>query len=259
MNVWFIFKRELKAYFGSPVAYVLAGTLLLITGIIFSFSTIGYARATQFAANQRFGQFPNLQEQVLSSLFATTTFIFVFLVPLVTMRLFSEEQRSGTMEMLLTFPLREIEVVLGKFFAAWVTVLSMLALMVTYPLYLTVSEDLATRIEWFAILTSFLGIGLLAGAFVAIGMFMSSLSESQVIAAFGGFGVLLLLWIVSVFGELIPNETFKAVVSHLSFTEHLRVLVTGVIETKSVVYYINTTFVPLFLTFITIQSKRWRA
>lgn len=257
MNTWFVYKRELKTYFASPFAYVLTTGFLLLTGIIFWINVQGFAVQSQRAAGQQFGQFPSIQNDVIGPIFFTMAFFFLFIVPLITMRLFAEEERAGTMEMLLTFPLQEHQVIFGKFFAALTVVAMMLAFTALYPGFIASIEDVT--LETRAILAAYLGIFLLGAVFVGIGIFMSSLVENQVIAGFASFGLMLILWIVSSFGFFIEIQAISDIVNHLSLTEHLRSFLQGVIETKSVIYYLEIIVLTLFLTYISIQSKRWRA
>jgi ABC-2 type transport system permease protein len=195
----------------------------------------------------------SVTEGVLRPLFQNVSVIMLFFLPFLTMRLFAEEKKSGTMELLLTYPIRDGEVLLGKYLAALVFFLVMLSLTFTYP----VLVSWTTRMEWGPLLTGYLGLVLQGAAFIAVGLLVSSLTENQIIAAAVSFGTLLIFWVISWASES-AGGTLGRVLSHLSITEHFDSFAKGVIDTKDVIYYLNMTVLSLFFTLRSLDSKRWR-
>jgi ABC-2 type transport system permease protein len=175
------------------------------------------------------------------------------MMPILTMRLFAEEKKSGTIELLLTYPVRDGEVLVGKYLAALAIFAGMLALTLVYPLLVAWT----TRLEWGPLLTGYLGLFLQGAAFVAIGILISSLTENQIVAAVATFGTLLIFWVIS-WAQDAAGPTFGRILSHLSLTEHFDSFAKGVIDTKDVIYYLNLTILSLFLTLRSLDAKRWR-
>jgi ABC-2 type transport system permease protein len=172
---------------------------------------------------------------------------------MLTMRLFAEEKRSGTMELLLTYPLRDGEILAGKFLAALTLYAGILVLTLSYP----ITVYWFTRIEWGAVLTGYLGLLLLGGAFLAIGLFVSSTTENQIVAGFGTFGALLTLWLLGWFADS-AQGVLRTVIQQGAIIEHMESFAKGVIDTKDLVYYLSVTVFALFLTLRSLESKRWR-
>jgi ABC-2 type transport system permease protein len=179
--------------------------------------------------------------------------VLLFFIPMLTMRLFAEEKRSGTMELLLTYPLRDGEVLAGKFFASLALYASILVLTLFYP----VTVAWFTRIEWGAVLTGYLGLLLLGAAFLSIGLFVSSTTENQIVAGFGTFGALLALWLLGWFADS-AQGALRTTVQQAAIIEHMDGFAKGVIDTKDLVYYLSVTGFALFLTLRSLESKRWR-
>jgi ABC-2 type transport system permease protein len=258
VNTWAIFKRELRAYFSSPVAYVVITMFLLISGFFFYFFFLEFNQVSLRMIQQRFGQIPTVNDYVMGRLFFNITVIFMFVLPMLTMRQFAEEKRSGTMELLLTYPVRDGEVILGKYLASMFVLVVMLAATALYPGFLLAT----TTPEIPPILTGYLGILLVGSCFVAVGMFVSSMSENQVVAGFTTFGILLVFWVIGAvkyFSEAtVMGVSVGDIFEHLAITTHLESFVKGLIETKDIVYYICFTVLGLFLTYSSLQSKRWR-
>ncbi len=216
-----IFKKEMRLYFGSPVAYAVATFFLFIAAFFFAPSFVQYA---EFSMRS-----------------------------MLTMRLFAEEKRSGTMELLLTYPLRDGEVLAGKFLAA----LSLYALILALTLFYPATVAWFTKIEWGAVLTGYLGLLLIGAAFLAIGLFVSSTTENQIVAGFGTFGALLSLWLLGWFADS-AQGALRTVVQQTAIIEHMDGFAKGVIDTKDLVYYLSVVAFALFLTLRSLESKRWR-
>lgn len=254
MKVWAIYKKELRLYFTSPVAYVVLTIFLLLTGLYFSAVFGGFTRASmQMAMNpQMAGRDFNVTEYVLRPLVGFMSIILLFLLPLVTMRLFAEERRSGTIELLLTYPVRDGAVLTGKYLAALTLYVAMLAGTLAFPAMLAYF----TRVEWGPILTAYLGLLLMGGTFLAVGLFISSVTENQIVAAIVTIGILLAFWIVGWMAEF-AGGPLGAVLTHLSILEHNDTFAKGVLDTKDVVYYLNFTILALFLALRSLEARRW--
>ena len=246
MKIWPIFKKEMRLYFTSPVAWVIITMFLLIAGYffysIFAFYTLA---SMQSAMNPQMARELNVTDSVLRPLFSNVSVILLLLMPLITMRLFAEERRSGTIELLLTYPVRDGAVLLGKYLAALALYLIMLALTLLYPGILFYF----TRVEW--------GLLLMGATFLAVGIFASSLTENQIVAAITTFGTLLLLWVVGWSAEYVGGP-WGRVLSHLSILEHFDTFARGVLDTKDVIFYVDVTIVALFLTLRSLEARRWK-
>jgi len=254
MKIWPIMKKELRLYFTSPVAYVVIAIFLLLAGYffysIFAFFTMA---SMQSAMNPQMAGQLNVTDSVMRPLFQNMSIILLLLMPLVTMRLFAEERRSGTLELLLTYPVPDSAVLLGKYLAAFVLYAVMIALTLLYPgvvMYFT-------RPEWGPLLTGYVGLLLMGAMFLAVGCFASALTENQIVAAVTTFGILLLFWVVGWSGDYAGGSLGK-VLTHLSVLEHNDSFAKGVFDTKDVIYFVDFTVLGLFLTFRAIDSRRWR-
>lgn len=254
MRSWTVFKKEMRLYFTSPVAYVVFTFFLLIVGYFF-FSIFAFYNLTsmQAAMNPAFGRDLNVTEAVMRPLFSNTGIILLFFMPMLTMRLFAEEKRSGTIELLLTYPVRDGEVLLGKFAAAMALFLILLGLTALYPAIV----GSFTPVEWGPLLSGYLGLVLLGGAFLAAGMLVSSLTENQIVAGFSTFGILLGFWVIGWSADL-AGGSWRPLLQYLSILEHLDSFGKGVIDTKDVIYYLSVITMCLFLTMRSLESKRWR-
>jgi ABC-2 type transport system permease protein len=249
-----LFKKEMRLYFGSPVAYVVFTFFLLISGWFFSQIFLLYSDFSMRAFSQpQFGQNLNITESVMRPLFTNMTVVLLFFIPMLTMRLFAEEKRAGTMELLLTYPIRDGEVLVGKFLAAIGLYALLLALTLLYPGIVAYFA----RVEWGPLLTSYLGLLLIGGMFLAVGLLLSSLTENQIVAGFGTFGVLLAFWVIG-WGADSARGGWRTTLQYLSVTEHMDGFTRGVIDTKDLVYYASAMGLALFLTLRSLESKRWR-
>ncbi len=254
MRVWTIFKKEMRLYFTSSVAYVVFTFFLLIVGYFF-YSIFAFYNLTsmQAAMNPVFARDLNITDAVMRPLFSNTGIILLFFMPMLTMRLFAEEKRSGTIELLLTFPVRDGEVLLGKFAAAMGLFLMLLGFTVLYPGIV----GYFARVEWGPLLSGYLGLVLLGSAFLAVGLLVSSLTENQIVASVVTFVVLLFFWVIGWAADL-AGSNWKALFQYLSISEHLENFGKGVVDTKDVVYYLSVIALSLFLTMRSLESKRWR-
>jgi len=249
-----LFKKEMRLYFGSPVAYVVFTFFLLISGWFFSQIFLFYSDISMRSFMQpQFGQNLSITDNVMRPLFTNMSVVLLFFIPMLTMRLFAEEKRAGTMELLLTYPVRDGEVLAGKFLAAAALYLLLLALTFLYPGLVAYF----TRVEWGPILTGYLGLVLVGSTFLAVGLLISSLTENQIVAGFGTFGVLLAFWVIG-WGAEFAGGNLRAVLQYLSVTEHMDGFSRGLVDTKDLVYYGSAIVLALFLALRSLESKRWR-
>jgi len=254
MRTWPIFKKEIRLYFTSAVAYVVFTIFLLISGYFFySIFAFFNLMSMQSAMNPALARDLNVTEGVMRPLFSNISVVMLLLMPILTMRLFAEEKKSGTIELLLTYPVRDGEVLLGKYAAAAVLYLAMLGATALYPGILAYFA----RLEWGPLLTGYLGLVLMGSTFLAIGVLASSLTENQIVAAVATFGVLLIFWVIGWSADF-AGPVWGKLLSHLSLLEHFDGFAKGVIDTKDVIYYVNSTILCLFLTLRSLESNRWR-
>lgn len=231
-----IAERELKSFFVSTVAWIIAAAFLAISGFLFSVILL------------------NSNEASLRFLISNLSVVFLFIAPFLTMRLLAEENRLGTVELLLTNPVRDIEVVFGKFLGVMGFILVMLALTLYFPLLLFIfgTPDPGPMI------TGYLGVVLQASAFAGIGLAISSTTENQIVAAFLAFAINLILWLSeSISGFL--GKPFSDVAKYLSITSHMQDFSRGVIDSSHIIFFLSVVAASLFLTYLSLQSRRWRA
>lgn len=257
-RTWPIFKRELKAYFTSPIAYVVTTLFLGITGLFFSIFLSQFVRMSmQFPMYQsRYPNIPppNINQMLFAGLLGNISVVLLFLIPFVTMRLFAEEKRSGTAELLFSYPVKDSEVVLGKFLASGCLFLMMLALTLIMPLLVEVYG----KLSWSVLLSGYLGLFLAGMTYIALGLFYSSLTENQIVAAALSLVTLLALWVIKFFQGTV-GETLGSFLSYISLISHQDNFIKGIIDTGDVLYYLCFIFLGLFLTLRSLESRRWRA
>jgi ABC-2 type transport system permease protein len=234
-NVWAVALRELRSYFLSPLAYVVIALFLALAGYLFAL----------ILANGR--------QASLSGLVQNVSVLYLFIVPAISMRLLAEEQRTGTVELLLTNPVQEWEIVTGKFVASVMLVLVMLGLTLLFPLFLFVfgSPDKGP------IITGYLGILLQAAAFLSVGLWASSLTQNQIVAAIISFALLLILWLSDNLGQFLGG-TIGSIVSYTSVINHFQSFPQGVIQSNDVVYYLTLILAGIVLSTLSLQSRRYR-
>jgi len=253
-NIWSLMKREIRAYFSSPIAYVVIAGFLLLTGYFF-YSLVWWfnAQAMQMAQNPYYAQQININQMVFSPLFHNMSIILILVAPLLTMRLLAEEKKNGTDELLYTSPVSIGQIILGKYFAALIMLAAMLGL-TALPSIFTFAFGNPEVAPW---LLGYLGLFLMGATFIAIGLFFSSLTENQIVAAFLTF-VALLLFLVLNWVTSSGSGTWQSVLGYLSFSQHFEDMTRGILDTKDIVYYLSFSFFGLFLAHSVIQSRRWR-
>jgi ABC-2 type transport system permease protein len=257
-NFLFILVKEIKSYFNSPIAFVVITIFTILTGYYFynifaAFSTISFQAQTDPMIANRYGAL-NITENVIRPFIGTLSGVMLIILPMLTMRVFSEEKKTGTIELLLTFPVQDIEAILGKF-AGCMGIFGIM-LILSFPSILLV--EFFGDPEWGVILTGYLGLVLMGSAFVSLGVFMSTLTENQIIAAVLTFSALLVFYLIS-YSSGFVGEGLGRILEYLSFDYHIRNFVKGVIDSSDVIYYILFTIFFLFLSMRSLESKRWRA
>ncbi len=250
-----VLRKELTTYFATPIFYVMGFFFLLLEGFLFFFIYFNYFRTASFqvAQNPQLAAMLDPFQVVFRSFFEDLGFILLLLTPILTMRLLAEEKRSGTAELLFTYPIPDWGVIMGKFLAAFAVFATFLVFTVAYP----VMFAFLTRMDWGQIASGYLGVLLLGGATLALGLFASSLTANQIIAAISAFALLLLFWLIGAPQEM--GSAGSGLLSALSLRDHLPNLAKGVIDTKDLLYYLCFAFFFLFLTKRQLESRRWRA
>lgn len=256
-NVWTIAMREFRVYFTSPIAYI----VLAMFGVIFGyFFTTGLAFFLDYSASvaaQGGGMgAPNLNvnQFVIEPSLGNMSIVLLFIVPMITMRLFAEEKRSGTIELLLTSPLPDYHIILGKWLGALLLYACMLAIAVANVSVLFVY----TAPDWQPVLVSLLGLLLMGGSMIAIGTFLSTLTSNQIVAGALTFGVLLLLWVLNWISSY-ETSTFSRICEYLAISPHFEQFSRGVIELKDFVYYASAITLGLFLSKRSLEALRWKS
>jgi ABC-2 type transport system permease protein len=254
-NVLAIAQKEIRSYFASPIAYVVIGLFALLFGWFFV-AILNWFVQQGMQMSMGMGMGPtsmNVNQQMIRPLLLNMTVVLLFVLPMITMRTYAEEKRSGTIELLLTSPLTDMQIILGKFFGALTLYATMLLVTLIYvgTLFLFGSP------EWKPIVTAYLGLLLMGGCFISVGLLISSLTRNQIVAGMLTFGVFLLLWVIDWIGAF-AGPAVEPIVNYLSITQHFDDFAKGVLDTKHVVYYVSFMTFGLFLTAKSVDSERWR-
>ena len=253
-NILAIAQKELKGYFASPIAFVVIGFFTLVFGYFFYAMLLIFERQSmQFMGMG--GQTPpmNVNDQLIRPVFLNANVVFLFILPMITMRTYSEEKRSGTIELLLTAPLTDFQIIMGKFLGAMGLYAAMLAVTLIHMAILFA----AGNPEWLPVATTYLGMLLMGGCFIAVGLLISSLTKNQIVAGMITFVVFLMLWVINWIASF-TGPTTQEVLNYLSITDHLDDFTRGVIDTRHLVYYVSFIAFGLFLTARSVDTERWR-
>lgn len=247
-NIWTIAKREYDQYFISPVAYVVAFAILLTTGVLFGINFFFYTQN----AFQNFGAVPDF-----APISGTYVFLLVLSAPALTMRLISDEARMGTLELLLTAPVRDFELVIGKWLGAMLYILSLLAVTLVYPI--VTSRFVTPGIDWNVVLTSYLGMILLSGVFLALGTAVSAMFTNQVTAFFVSLALFITLWWLVGFPASVVSGESARVFEYLDMKTHFyNALDAGIINLSDIVYYLSLIALGLFTGSAAVEMRRWK-
>jgi len=233
-NTTTIALREFKSYLASPMAYVVTGIFLVLTGFFFQSSPTTYSQTS------------------INGFLGMGSILLLLLASVLTMRLLAEERKMGTLELLLTAPVRDSEVIAGKFLGSLGILTVMLALTFYYPLLLMRFGDP----DWGPIATGYLGLFLLGCTSLAVGLFASSLTSNQIVAAVVAGGILGTLWFVGMAADLLP-EALGEVIGYFSLSHYFPDFMRGVIDTRGIIYYLSITVLFLFLAIRSLESSRW--
>lgn len=250
-----IAKRELVSSFASPVAYVILAIFAFFSGYFFyvriqmySFISLQYMRYQGYSASI------NIDDYIVKPLYANLAVILLLLIPVITMKSFAEEKKNGTNELIMTLPVTLTDILLGKFISACMILAAMLVLTFPIPLFLTLYGSLDKG----AILTTYIGMFFMGSAMISVGMFASSITENQVVAAVIAFGLLLLFWSIG-WVSYGANPGLTSFLRYLSLVDiHFQNLIKGIIDTRDMVYYLSVLFSFLFLTHRVLESEKWR-
>ncbi len=272
-RAWAICKRELKSFFTTPVGYIVIGTFALISGLGFTASFLFYGLMTESPSTYDLAAVPDFEETFLSPFLVYCGTIMMFIGPLITMRLLAEEHNQGTIEMLLTHPVRDREIIAGKYAAGLVLILAMVAVIAIYILIIYRFVAVEPSVLAFGLVAVFL----MGAAFVSMGLFISAICRSQVTAATATFGLFFLFFIIGFFGEDLPEESpapvtwsdemrqtadavyavFRTFVQELPIEAHAQTMAEGIFQPSDIVYYLLFNAFFLFLTFRALESRKW--
>lgn len=254
-NTLTIWRKELQSYFRSPIAYGVIAFFALIAGYMFYSSVVIFVSASIRSSMMGQSQPMNVNDYVIRPIFGNVSVIFLIVIPMIAMRLFAEEKRSGTIELLMTSPVKDWEIILGKWFAAMTLYCAMLLtlLISMASLFFYGQPDLRPM------LTGFLGLLLLGGSMLSVGTFISTLTKNQIVAVMAAFSVCILWWILDWPASYFQDSTAGKILSYLAITQHLDSFTKGVLDMHDVVYYVSAIIIGLFLTARSLESLRWRA
>ncbi|MDP1824676.1 MAG: ABC transporter permease subunit [Archangium sp.] len=266
-TIFAIMKKELTSYLTTLWAWVVFTVMAFVSSVFFIVLLAGFQQAHEFARNSQGGwaalppeaqQFRNLTDGVMIGLWGTILVLTLFVAPFLSMRLFAEERRNKTFELLMTTPIRPIEIVLGKYLGAVGIVVCTLGVTIVFPIILSVigTSESGSALEWRTVLLGYFAMLLWGATNMAVGMFVSSLTESQMVAAFVSFAIALLWMLVS---SIAPraDEPLRSVLNYLAFDSQMQNLVKGVLDLKPIVFFSSVIAVFLALTHRSIEAQRW--
>jgi len=278
-NILVIAWRETRTYFTSPLAYVVIGVFVGLSGYIFWTHLVLYSEfCLRYGGSPYFQNQLNVNDRVIRPLFGSMGVIFLLMTPVVSMRLFAEEKKSGTAELLFTCPVTTAQVIVGKFLGAASLFVVMIGVTIAYPVLILASN---TSPEMKPTLVGYLGVFLMALSFLSLGLLISAMTENQIIAAVGAFGASLAFWILPWIAESatitlagamnwltfglweklhlgLGGPTLGDFLTKLSFINHLEDFRKGLFDTEHLVFYVSVVFFSLFLTQRVLDSPRWR-
>jgi len=249
-----VFKKEITVTFSSPIFYAATFIFMVVSGYFFYTNAMIYTiRSFQAGQNPFLAERLNLSDFVVKPFFGDMAIVLLLMLPLITMRAYAEEKKMGTIELLFTYPISDGAVLAGKFAASMFTLLTMLA-GTLLPLILL---ETFAHLDWGLILSGYLGILLLGASFIALGLFTSSLTENQIIAAVLSFGAFLLFWIIG-WAKSFAGPPLGSILEHISIVVHLDSFVRGLIDSRDLVFYLVFIFFWLFVTLRFLNTRFWR-
>lgn len=253
-NAWIIARKELKSYFASPIAYGLMAFFAAICGYFFYIATAIFVQRGMEAQMMGRSMPMDVNEWVVRPVLMNISVIGLFMIPMITMRLFAEEKRTGTIELLATSPIHDLEIIVGKWLAALILYAGILGLSAINILMLFAYG----KPDWRPILIAYFGLLLQGGCLLAIGTFISTTTRNQIIAGTATFAVCLILWVLD-WVAAYEQAAWAKVIAYMSVVSHFEPFSKGVLDTKDVIFYASMIFFGLFLTARSMESLRWRS
>ena len=274
-NIWAVAKREFVSFFITPVGYIIVGTYAAIAGLAFAATFIMFSHITQAPAQYGYEGIPSFEELMLSPYLVFCGQLMLFIGPLITMRLLAEERSRGTMELLLTQPLRDREIVFGKYLASLGIVCVLMICVAIHMVLVSQFTDVEPAVLVFGVIT----VLLMSAAFMSMGLFVSAMTGSQITAGILTFGIWFILYILGTFGTDLPEHMaipaqwaqslqsvgtffygiFRQLVMELPLDSHAEDMAQGIFRPADIAYYLLWSSFFLFLTFRALESRKWRA
>jgi len=254
MNTLTICRKELNSYFRSPIAYGVMAFFALISGYFFYVAVVYFMQMSIQSAMSGQSQPMSVNESVIRPLFSNISVIGLFVIPMITMRLFAEEKRTGTIELLITSPVTDLEIILGK----WLAALGLYASILGVTVLSMATLFMYGKPDWRPVVVGYLGLLLQGGCLLAIGTFISTCTRNQIVAGVAGFSVCLMLWVLDWLSSF-QDSVGAQVMAYLSVLQHFDSFSKGVLDSKDIIYYLSAIFIGLFLTARSLESLRWRA
>lgn len=252
--IWTIGWKEFKGFFAAPSFYVVGGLFTAFLSFTYIQLLNQFSRKSVFYQMRGQAEGLNFHNEVTLGHISTINLILIFLIPILSARLFTEEKKLRTFDLLLTSPVTATQIVVGKFLAALAAVWFLIGISILYPVTATFFADLQWGIFW----ASYLGLFLLAGIYVSVGLFASSLTDSMILSIFTSAILTLVLWFVAWAGAGVEEPTMTAIINHLSVSNHFGAFVRGSIQVSSLVFSISVMAIYCFLTQRVVESARWR-
>ena len=254
MNTLTICNKELQSYFRSPIAYTVIALWALIGGFFFYFGLSFFVQRSMESAMMGQSMPMDINEWIVRPLLSNVNVVALFLIPMITMRLFAEEKRSGTIELLMTSPINDIEIVLGK----WLAAVGLYSIMLLVSvLHMAILFRYGSP-DWRPLAVGYLGLLLQGGCLLAIGTFVSTCTSNQIVAGALGFAISLLLFVLNWVSEF-GSSVSERVIGYLSVQQHFESFSKGVLDSKDIIFYVTMIILGLFLTSRSLESVRWRA
>jgi len=253
--LWIIARRELWSYLTSPVAYVVAAIFLAIVGFLFyGVAKLASERSMQLLQFQGILASFNVVQLVFRPIFQDMALVLVFVLPLLTMRLFAEERRQRTYDLLFSAPISVMAIVGGKFLAAVLIYTALLVLTFVLPAML----GQWTTFPLSTLVSAYFGLWLLGLVFIGVGLFASALTEYQIVAAFTGIGILIVLWVTGLVAHDTEITTVSTVLKKMSVSLYFEEFVQGLVNTTSIVFFLSFMLFWLTVAYRVVEANRWR-
>ena len=253
-NIFTVAKKDLKGFFSSPIGWVFLAVFSFVLGFMF-ISILNYYSLQSMQFDQmKMGKGPSLVDHLIKPIFGNMNVVLLFSIPFVTMRLFAEEKKNSTLELLMTSPLNLSEIVLGKFLSA----VGFAAALLLSTLPFALALYLGAKPDWGVIIMSYLGTLLMVSVYISVGLMCSSFTENQIVAVMLTFGFVLFFWIIK-WASYNASPVVSEILSYLSIVDHFEDFSKGVFNSKDLVFYFSSIFVWLYITYKSLESYTWRS